>query len=234
MDKVSALLLGFALVVSSVVLGFSADRVMKDFKSGERSVIVKGLSEKEVQADVMIFPIIFSRANNDLNALYKELEADGEKVFEFLEKLGLAKEDMSFAPPTVNDRLSELYGENQKATYRYVGSGRVLIYTKNVEKGREALEKIVKLGMDGIVIRINQYEVEYIYTQLNAIKPQMIEEATLNAREAAAKFAKDSQSQLGKIKRATQGQFSISDRDKNTPYIKNVRVVSTVEYYLED
>ena len=62
----------------------------------------------------------------------------------------------------------------------------------------------------------------------------MIEEATISAREAALKFAKDSQSTLGKIKKATQGQFSITNRDENTPHIKNVRVVSTIEYYLED
>jgi hypothetical protein len=62
----------------------------------------------------------------------------------------------------------------------------------------------------------------------------MVEEATRKAREVAQKFAADSDSRLGKIRRASQGQFSISDRDKNTPYIKKVRVVSTVEYYLSD
>ncbi len=62
----------------------------------------------------------------------------------------------------------------------------------------------------------------------------MIEEATRNARAVAEKFAADSQSRLGKLKRASQGQFTIEDRDSNTPYIKRVRVVSTVEYYLSD
>ena len=85
-----------------------------------------------------------------------------------------------------------------------------------------------------MVIRVKNYEVRYLYTQLNSIKPPMIEEATISAREAALKFAKDSQSTLGKIKKATQGQFSIIDRDANTPHIKNIRVVSTIEYYLED
>jgi hypothetical protein len=62
----------------------------------------------------------------------------------------------------------------------------------------------------------------------------MVEESTRNARATAEKFAKDSDSELGKIRRATQGQFSITDRDNNTPYIKNVRVVSTIEYYIKD
>ena len=79
-----------------------------------------------------------------------------------------------------------------------------------------------------------RYNVQYEYTGLNKIKPQMIEEATKNAREAAEKFAKDSESELGKIKSASQGQFSITDRDANTPYIKKVRVVTTVNYSLED
>ena len=79
-----------------------------------------------------------------------------------------------------------------------------------------------------------RYNIQYDFTSLNEIKPQMIEEATKNAREAAQKFAKDSDSELGKIKRAVQGQFSIENRDANTPYIKRIRVVTTIDYSLED
>ena len=95
---------------------------------------------------------------------------------------------------------------------------------------------ITALGKSGITFRNDSYDnrTEYIYTKLNAIKPLMIEEATRNARAAAEKFAEDSQSRLGKIKQARQGQFSIISRDKNTPHIKKVRIVSTIEYYLTD
>ena len=79
-----------------------------------------------------------------------------------------------------------------------------------------------------------EYQTVYSFTKLNEIKPAMIETATKNARETAEKFAADSDSKLGKIKRATQGQFSITDRDSNTPYMKNVRVVTSVDYYLKD
>ncbi len=233
-EKISAIILGVALVICSFILGISADKATKAFRAGERSVVVKGLSEREVQADVMIMPIRFTRTNNDLNTLYKDLESDSQKILEFLEGLGIDKNDVSFMPPTVNDKLSELYSDNRQVTYRYSGSGRVMLYTKNVELGRKALANIAQLGLDGIVIRVENYEVRYLYTQLNSIKPPMIEEATISAREAALKFAKDSQSTLGKIKKATQGQFSITNRDENTPHIKNVRVVSTIEYYLED
>ncbi|KDA36903.1 hypothetical protein N218_04765, partial [Campylobacter jejuni K5] len=95
-------------------------------------------------------------------------------------------------------------------------------------------ENISSLAKFGIVTKIDDYDIEYLYTKLNKIKPQMIEEATLNARNSAIKFAQDSNSSLGKIKKASQGQFSISNRDKNTPYIKTIRVVSTIEYYLKD
>jgi len=96
--------------------------------------------------------------------------------------------------------------------------------------------KLSVLGKKGIVFTVGNYEAktEYIFTRLNQVKPQMVEEATRKAREIALKFAADSKSRLGKIKRASQGQFSIKSRDKNNPHIKKVRVVSTVEYYLSD
>ncbi len=96
--------------------------------------------------------------------------------------------------------------------------------------------KIEELGKQGVTFKSDAYEnrVEYIYSKLNDLKPSMLKEATLNARVAAQTFADDSKSKLGKIKSASQGQFSISERDKNTPHMKSVRVVSTVVYYLND
>ena len=98
------------------------------------------------------------------------------------------------------------------------------------------MKSLPELGKTGIAFTGSNYQgqTEYIFTRLNEVKPEMIEEATKKAREVAQKFATDSASQLGKIRRARQGQFSISARDKNSPHIKKVRVVSTVEYYLSD
>jgi hypothetical protein len=98
------------------------------------------------------------------------------------------------------------------------------------------MSSLSELGKNGIVFSGEDYQAktEYLFTKLNDVKPEMIEEATRNAREVASKFASDSNSSLGKIKKASQGQFSIEDRDKNNPHIKKVRVVSTVEYYLSD
>ena len=115
-------------------------------------------------------------------------------------------------------------------------SATLTVYSQNVDKIREAMNRLVELGKQGIAFVRQGYQAqtEFIFTKLNDIKPEMIEEATKNAREVAEKFARDSNSSLGKIKKANQGQFSIGNRDNNTPYIKKVRVVSTIEYYLSD
>src|SRR5690606_220383 len=118
----------------------------------------------------------------------------------------------------------------------YTATQAVTVYSTNVDTVRPLMNELATLGKQGIVFTGNDYQArtEYLFNSLNDIKPAMIEEATTMAREVAEKFAADSNSRLGKIKNASQGQFTISDRDSNNPHIKNVRVVSTVEYYLSD
>lgn len=218
--KTNNIFMALAIVLASLILAFGFNKALSDFKTLERSVSVKGLSQKEVEADTLILPIKFTRSNNNLTNLYEELEQDKENIIKFLEKQGVKEDEISYNSPNIIDRLSDPYGNDTQATYRYIG--------------KSILEKISSLAKFGIVTKIDDYDIEYLYTKLNEIKPQMIEEATLNARNAAIKFAQDSNSHLGKIKKASQGKFSISNRDKNTPYIKTIRVVSTIEYYLKD
>ena len=120
--------------------------------------------------------------------------------------------------------------------YRYNVTAVITVTSIQVDLVRQLISEQGELLKQGIAITGGdyRYNVQYDYTDLNRIKPQMIEEATKNARAAAEKFASDSDSELGKIKHAYQGQFTITDRDSNTPYIKNVRVVTTIDYYLED
>ena len=122
--------------------------------------------------------------------------------------------------------------------YRYNVTGVVTVTTTNVEQVLKLMSRQSDLLKQGVAIASGDYRYtpRFIYTSdaLNALKPAMIEEATRNARAAADKFAYDSNSELGKIKSASQGLFSISDRDDNTPSIKTIRVVTTVEYYLKD
>ncbi len=232
--KTNSLFVSVAVVLASVILAFGFNKALSDFKTLERSVTVKGLSQKDVEADTLILPIKFTRSGNNLANLYEELESDKQNIIRFLEEQGVRSDEISYNSPNIIDRLSDPYNNDTQAAYRYIGTANLLIYTKNIKLGKNILEKISSLGKLGIVTKIEDYEIEYLYTKLNEIKPQMIEEATLNARNSAIKFAQDSNSNLGKIKKASQGQFSISNRDKNTPYIKTIRVVSTIEYYLKD
>ncbi|MCW1863990.1 SIMPL domain-containing protein [Campylobacter jejuni] len=232
--KTNNIFMALAIVLASLILAFGFNKALNDFKTLERSVSVKGLSQKDVEADTLIFPIKFTRSNNNLTNLYEDLEKDRQNILRFLQTQGVRADEISYNAPNIIDKLSDPYRNDNIVSFRYVGTGNLLIYTKNVKLGKSILEKISTLGKEGIVIKIENYEIEYLYTKLNEIKPQMIEEATLNARNAAIKFAQDSNSHLGKIKKASQGQFSISNRDKNTPYIKTIRVVSTIEYYLKD
>ncbi|EGV1510107.1 SIMPL domain-containing protein [Campylobacter coli] len=232
--KTNSLFISVAVVLASVILAFGFNKALSDFKTLERSVTVKGLSQKDVEADTLILPIKFTRSGNNLANLYEELESDKQNIIRFLEEQGVKSDEISYNSPNIIDRLSDPYSNDTQAAYRYIGTANLLIYTKNIKLGKSILENISSLAKFGIVTKIEDYEIEYLYTKLNEIKPQMIEEATLNARNAAIKFAQDSNSSLGKIKKASQGQFSISNRDKNTPYIKTIRVVSTIEYYLKD
>ncbi|HEF2745804.1 TPA: SIMPL domain-containing protein [Campylobacter jejuni] len=232
--KTNSLFISVAVVLASVILAFGFNKALSDFKTLERSVTVKGLSQKDVEADTLILPIKFTRSGNNLANLYEELESDKQNIIRFLEEQGVKEDEINYNSPNIIDRLSDPYSNDTQAAYRYIGTANLLIYTKNIKLGKSILEKISSLGKLGIVTKIEDYDIEYLYTKLNEIKPQMIEEATLNARNAAIKFAQDSNSSLGKIKKASQGQFSISNRDKNTPYIKTIRVVSTIEYYLKD
>ncbi len=233
---VQAGILGLGVFLGLTLLGYLlADGALR-FKAMERTVTVKGLAEKEVQADLVIWPIQFAVADNDLTALYTRIEANTAKVKSFLQQQGIEEQAISGAAPAITDKSAQQYGTGQRAEFRYTALQTVTVYSTEVEKVRQVMSQLSVLGKEGIAFSGEGYQgrPEYLFTELNAIKPQMVEEATRNAREVANKFAADSDSQLGKIRRASQGQFSIIDRDRNNPHIKKVRVVSTVEYYLSD
>ncbi len=168
--------------------------------------------------------------------MFDDIDQQTRLILDFLSAKGLPETSVSLSSPAVIDRKAQQYGSEQDIEFRYLASRTVTVYSQSVDVVRAAINEIGELGKQGVLLNQDPYanRIEYSFTKLNDVKPDMIEEATKNAREVAQKFAKDSQSSLGKIKRATQGQFSIYDRDSNTPYIKKVRVVSTVQYYLSD
>jgi hypothetical protein len=231
-----AAVLGGLLFAGLVALGLIAGDAALDVKAHERSVQVKGLAEREVPADVVIWPLSYQLASNDLNGLYESIAEKNGIITRFLADNGLDLADVSTTAPTVVDRHAQSWGNTSEIEYRYVATATVTLFSNDVEAARRAMSNAIELGKNGIALTGEQYgnQVQFMFTGLNDIKPGMIEESTFNARAVAQKFAADSDSTLGKIKSATQGQFSITDRDSTTPHVKNVRVVSTVEYYLSD
>lgn len=232
----AAFVLGLALAAGLVCAGYILGQSALEYREYERTVTVKGLSEREFPADIVIWPIRFTAADNDLTAIYGALENDAAKIRDFLVARGIPADAISSAPPAVTDKLAQQYGGNERAEFRYTATQTVTVYSDAVDTVRAVMIDLVALGKQGIALVGENYETqpEYLFTRLNEIKPEMIEEATRQAREVAVKFAADSSSTLGKIKQASQGQFSIEGRDKNNQHIKKVRVVSTIEYYLSD
>jgi len=232
----SAFILGVFIFIGLSSLGYLLANAAIDVKQYERSVTVKGLSEREYTADIVIWPIQFTSAGNELETLYHSIEQSSLKIKNFLIDNGIKADEVSFSLPAITDKSAQRYTNNGPVEFRYTAFQTVTVYSKNVDLVRTAMNKLSALGKQGIVFIGANYQAktEYTFTRLNDIKPVMIEEATRKAREVAEKFAVDSQSKLGKIKKASQGQFSISSRDTNNPHIKKVRVVTTVEYYLSD
>lgn len=231
---ISSSLLAVGIIAGAFTLGSQLEQGIRGFKDADRVVTVKGLSEKEVKANHVIWPVSFREMGNDLSQVYDQLEVKQNMVLKYLKDGGLTDEEITIAAPKLRDNLADNYG-SQRPPFRYMITQVLTISSDKVDVVRkldEAQRDLLKAGVG--LTNDYSYMTKYSYTGLNEIKPEMIEAATKNAKEAAQKFAMDSGSTLGKIRRANQGIFSITDRDENTPFIKNVRVVTTVEYFLKD
>lgn len=230
-----AFMLGIFICLGLIGLGMSLGSSLHRLKGYERVVTVKGLAEREVPADLAVWTIAFASADNDVAALYTTMEENTKEILAFLRATGFSDGEITTAAPVVTDKLAQRYG-TQQASVRYTAQQTITVYSRQIDLVRASQSRLAELGKKGIAFggEDDNRKPQFLFTKLNDLKPAMIEEATRNARAVAEKFAADSQSRLGKIKRASQGQFSIEDRDSNTPHIKKVRVVSTLEYYLSD
>lgn len=235
-SKNNHIVLGIFFVLGMMVFGILIRNAILKSKEYERSVKVKGLSEREYPADIVLWPIQFTETSNKLETLYNSIENSNTIIKKFLTDSGIKESEITLSSPSINDKSAQNYNANNVAQFRFTSTQTVTVYSNNVDLVRPLMNKLSELGKKGIVFSRGQYQnrTEFIFSKLNSIKPEMIQEATTKAREVAQKFAEDSKSELGKIKRAYQGQFSIFPRDKNNPHIKKIRVVSTVEYYLSD
>lgn len=215
-----------------IVLGLMIPLAVKTNRSYERTVTVKGFCEREIPADKVIWPIVFKVVGNDISVVNAEISSKNEFIISSLTAGGVDASDVSVSAPVVSDKYANEYGDNNRL-YRYVATCTITVCSKNVQNVHALMQDQSKFIEKGIVSGDNwSSKPQFLFEGLNEVKPEMIEEATRNARLAGEKFAKDSDSHLGKIRSANQGSFSIEDRDSNTPEIKRVRVVTTVMYYL--
>ena len=219
------------------MLGLLAVALMKPlsvkvFRDGDRVVSVKGLCEREIPADKVIWPLSFKVVGNDIAQVYAETARKSDEIEKFLLEGGIAKGDISRAMPKISDKFAQEYGGNDRA-FRYVITQVITVCSGDVPAVLALMDKQNTLIAKDIIFQ-NDWDCQtrFLFDGLNEVKPEMIEEATRNAREVAEKFADNSGSRLGKIKDAAQGTFSIEDRDASTPSIKKVRVVTYVTYYL--
>ena len=231
----SAIVCAVILAVGIFLLGVEVNSGLGSISANQRTVTVRGLCEKEVKANKVTWPIVSKAVGNDLPTIYSGIENTNNAILAFLKNNGIKDDEISINAPQVVDMQADRYNSNP-IPFRYNVTNVVVVTSQQIDLVRKLIERQTELLKQGIAIVAGdyQYQTTYEYTDLNTIKPGMIADATKNAREAANKFAKDSQSKLGKIKTASQGQFSIEDRDQYTPYIKRLRVVSTIVYFLKD
>ncbi len=205
-------------------------------KTADRYVTVKGVAEQEVTADLAVWPIRFTVTGNDLIKIQSKIEENTVAIKQFVKSYGV-DDELVMSRPDITDLRAQTYAQNNDAKERYIINQSVVLRTRNVDAVSKMVSSLGDLVKQGIVL--NDYSgPRYIYTKLNDIKPQMIAEATRNARKGAEQFAKDSNSPIAGIRRANQGVFTILPRNGQDAYAeesekdKTVRVVSTVEYIL--
>ena len=222
-------------MVGLIVVGVCIKSGLNSMADNSRVVNVKGLAEMEVKANKVTWPVSYKIVGNDLESIYQQVNQNNRIVKNFLISKGISNSEISVNAPQIVDKAADVYGNNEYKE-RYNVTSVMTVSTNKVDLVRKLMSQQADLLKQGVAITANDYNntVIYAFTNLNKVKPKMIEQATKNARMAAEKFAKDSESDLGKIKSADQGQISIEDRDANTPYIKRIRVVTTIDYSLED
>lgn len=235
MEKNRTIIASTIIAIGIAILGFFIYSGINVLANKGRKVTVKGLSEIEVPADKVTWPIVCTEAGNNLSELYKRANKNTEIIKEFLHKGGVKEAEISINAPLVVDSGTSIYA-SEKRQYRYVITSIVTVTSRNVDNIRNLMLKEGDLLAKGIVIKHDEYDyrVNFEYTAFTDGKQEMMTEAIQNAEKTALQFAKNSHSKLDKILNANQGQFSIQDKDRHTPYIKRIRVVTTITYSLKN
>ena len=223
------------IALGIIVLGLCVKSGLDSISDKERKVTVKGLSEREVEADKVTWPILTKEIGDDLPSLYTRINTTTAKVKAFLKQNGVKDSEISVNAPVVVDMNAERYGATNH-DYRYNITSTITVTSRNVKLVRSIIARQGELLKQGVAVVDGGYGngVTYEYVSFQQMKPKMMQEAIKNAEQTAKQFAENSDSEIDKILDASQGQFTIDNRDDNTPYIKKLRVVTTVTYSLKD
>lgn len=223
-------ILGISIILAAFVLGLMLVCTVRTLKSFDDTVTVRGLCEREVPADRVVLRISYTAQDNSLVDLRSTVERNDRTIIDLIKRAGISEDEIKYTTANFNDRYEDYYvSENLK--FRYNAHQTISIFSSNMDVVRKLQNSI-----DGELLKqdiLSSTYASYEYNGLNDIKPSMIAESLEKARESAEEFAKNSHSKIGKMRTASQGYFDIEDLDENTPQIKKIRVVTTVEYYLK-
>jgi hypothetical protein len=219
----------------ALALAFMAINIksgMLQFRDADRVVSVKGLAERTVDADLALWPINFSVFGNELDPLQNDIELQQSLIRSFLLLKGFSEADIQLSMPKITDQHANVYGSVLPAD-RYRAEVTVLVRTQDVERVKTTMQSVGELVKSGVALTQSyEFQPSFVFTGLESIKPEMIADATRDARAAADQFARDAEASVGSIRRASQGYFSIEDVDPFTPETKRVRVVTSIDYIL--
>ena len=219
------------IAVGIICLGWFMKAGIDNFANKDRQVTVKGLAEREVPADKVTWSIGTKVTGNDLPMLYESINLQTDKIKKFLKQNGLDEKEVTINPPSISDLEAREWGDNNK-NFRYIISTTITVATNKVEQVNKAIFQQAELLKQGVAIENSN--AQYEYASFQQMKPEMMAEAIKNAQKTAEQFAEASNARLGDIQTAGQGQFEIDDRDQNTPYIKKLRVVTTITYSIKN
>lgn len=243
--------LGFLIMVGLIVGGWILGAEIKATRLSDRFVTVKGLVERKVKSDLALWPLSYKEAGDDLASVYAKTEADKQAILQFLDQQGIQSSEIELGVVRVVDTQANEFGGGNRPAHRYIVEQQIAVRTARVDQVAAAAQKTMQLLQKGVVLSGEAGQgPAYKFTGLNSIKPDMITEATRNARAAADRFASDSGSKVGSIRQANQGVFSITGTDQSSAtgeeeennyyagnadrsLTKTVRVVTTVQYYLD-
>ncbi len=239
MKVVSALIIGLCAIVAASLL---SQGLMGGLRTADRYVTVKGMAEREVQADLALWPIRFVATGSTLDEAQNKARSSREAIMAFLKLQAIDQSAVELQRLDVTDTRANPYAGNN-SEQQYIINQTLMVRGTDIDRIRQAAQNVSELVDSGVVLSSDygpSGPPTYLFNGLNDIKPAMIAEATAAARESAQQFARDAEAKLGSLRRANQGVFQILARDQAPPGVseqqqpvKTVRVVSTFDYYLE-